>query len=105
VRNRESLTWFGWSPLLNNPRLRSRLHRIRVPTLILRAADDRVITERYTRSYADAIPGSKIEMVPNAGHYVHDEQPEALVRRIALFAAQSRDNGAPEELQAKVSLS
>jgi pimeloyl-ACP methyl ester carboxylesterase len=104
VRNRESLTWFGWSPLLNNPRLRSRLHRIRVPTLILRAANDRVITERYSRSYADAIPGSNIEIVPNAGHYIHDEQPEALAKRIALFVGETRENGSPAAHQAEVSL-
>ena len=103
VRNRESLTWFGWSPLLNNPRLRSRLHRIHVPTLILRAVNDRVVTERYTRSYADAISGSKIELVPDAGHYVHDEQPDALVRRIALFAGASGGNGVLTAHQAEVS--
>jgi pimeloyl-ACP methyl ester carboxylesterase len=85
VRNRESLTWFAWSPLLNNPRLRSRLHRIRVPTLLLRGSNDRVVTERYTKSYADAISGARPEFVQDAGHYVHDERPEELAKRITSF--------------------
>jgi pimeloyl-ACP methyl ester carboxylesterase len=91
VRNRETLTWFAWSPLLNNPRLRARLHRIRVPTLLLRAANDRVVTERYSRSYADAIPGSRLDVIPDAGHYVHDEQPEELAKRITSFVKEQRE--------------
>lgn len=95
VRNRESLTWFGWSPLLNNPSLRSRLHRVRVPTLVLRGTNDRVVTESYSRSYTEAIPNARIEPVADGGHYMHDELPETLATRIALFARQVQ--GQPEK--------
>jgi pimeloyl-ACP methyl ester carboxylesterase len=85
VRNREALTWFAWSPLLHNPRLRSRLHRISVPTLVLRATGDRVVSERYARAYCEAISGASFDVVANAGHYVHDEQPLELASRIRAF--------------------
>jgi pimeloyl-ACP methyl ester carboxylesterase len=94
VRNREALAWFAWSPLLNNPRLHLRLHRIRVPALLLRASRDRVVTERYMRAYAAAIPGSRLELIPDAGHYVHDERPEELSARIASFAGESSTRSA-----------
>ncbi|CAN0470672.1 unnamed protein product [Phaeothamnion confervicola] len=34
-RARESAAWFGWSPYMHDPKLRSRLHRIDRPTLVL----------------------------------------------------------------------
>ena len=33
ARNREALARFGWQPYMHDPKLKSRLHRIRIPTL------------------------------------------------------------------------
>jgi pimeloyl-ACP methyl ester carboxylesterase len=89
VRNRESLAWFCWSPLLNNPALRSRLHRIQVPTLIVRGENDRVVPEAYSRAFAESIPAAQLRNLSNAGHYMHDEVPEILAAEICDFAGRS----------------
>ena len=35
ARNREATARYGWSPYMHDPKLKARLHRIRVPTLFL----------------------------------------------------------------------
>jgi pimeloyl-ACP methyl ester carboxylesterase len=86
LRNRESTVLFGWSPYMYNPKLAGRLHRIRVPTLVLWGAGDRVAPADYGRAYAARIPGARFELIEKAGRFPHVEQPAALARRIAAFA-------------------
>ncbi len=85
ARNREALLLFGWSPTLYNPKLRRRLHRIKVPTLVLWGAQDKVVSPDYGRHYAAAIPGATFEVVEAAGHYGYLEQPEAFGAKIDAF--------------------
>lgn len=85
VRNRESLLLFGWSPILYNPKLLGRLHRIKVPTLVLWGSDDRVVSSDYGRKYAEAIPGARFEEIGQAGHYGYLEQPEAFIGKVQAF--------------------
>jgi pimeloyl-ACP methyl ester carboxylesterase len=83
ARNRESTALFAWNPYMYNPKLKQRLHRIRVPVLFLWGAADRFAPPEYGRSYCAAIPGATFELVPEAGHFPHIEQPQAVARRIA----------------------
>jgi pimeloyl-ACP methyl ester carboxylesterase len=85
ARNREALTLFGWAPTLYNPKLKGRLHRIKVPTLLLWGADDRIVSPDYGRQYAAAIPGARFEMIEGAGHYGYLEQPQAFADKIEAF--------------------
>jgi pimeloyl-ACP methyl ester carboxylesterase len=85
ARNREALSLFGWSPLLHNPKLRHRLYRIGVPTLVLWGADDRVACVDYGRSYCAAIEGAEFALIARAGHLPHVEQPRATVDRLTQF--------------------
>ena len=85
ARNREALTLFGWAPTLYNPKLRGRLHRIKVPTLVLWGADDRIVSAAYGRQYAEAIPDARFESVGDAGHYGYLEQPAAFADKIEAF--------------------
>jgi pimeloyl-ACP methyl ester carboxylesterase len=85
ARNREALTLFGWAPTLYNPKLKGRLHRIKVPTLLLWGADDRIVSPDYGRQYAAAIPGARFEMIEGAGHYGYLEQPQAFADTIEAF--------------------
>ena len=71
------------SPL--NYRLRSRLHRIRVPTLLLWGAGDRILSEPYGRAYCAGIPAARFELIERAGHFPHLEQPELFADRIFAF--------------------
>jgi pimeloyl-ACP methyl ester carboxylesterase len=86
LRNRESTVLFGWSPYMYNPKLAGRLHRIRIPTLVLWGADDKVAPMAYGRAFAERIPGARFEAIEKAGRFPHVEQPEALARRITEFA-------------------
>lgn len=85
ARNRESFLMFGWAPALYNPKLASRLHRIKQPTLVVWGEDDKVVAPDYGRAYAKAIPGSKFASVPQAGHYGYMEQPEAYAKQVFNF--------------------
>lgn len=87
LRNRESTVLFGWSPYMYNPKLLGRLHRIKVPALVLWGASDKITPADYGRAYARAIPGAKFETIERAGRFPHIEQPDEFAKRIAAFAA------------------
>ena len=63
--------------------LSRRLHRIKVRTLILWGASDRLISPVYGAAFAAAIPNSELEIVAEAGHLVTLEKPGRVVDAIA----------------------
>jgi pimeloyl-ACP methyl ester carboxylesterase len=65
-----------------NPKLKSRLHRIRVPALFLWGEDDRFAPPEYGKAYSALIPGARFELVSESGHFPHIEQAERVARRI-----------------------
>jgi pimeloyl-ACP methyl ester carboxylesterase len=85
ARNREATARFGWSPYLHNPKLKGRLHRIRIPTLFLWGAADRILSEHYGRAYCAAVTGAQFELIERAGHFPHVEQPQEFARRTLAF--------------------
>ena len=85
ARARESTGRYAWSPYMHDPKLKQRLHRVRVPTLILWGAADRVAKPDYGRSYAAAIPGAGFQLIEGAGSFPHLEQPEGFAQAIADF--------------------
>ena len=86
VRGREALALFGWKPYMHNPRLKRWLHRIDSPTLLLWGEHDRIVTLAYGEGWRAAIPGARMELIRDAGHFPHWEQPHAFAERIADFA-------------------
>jgi pimeloyl-ACP methyl ester carboxylesterase len=88
AKSREATARYAWSPYLHDPKLKGRLHRIRVPALVLWGAGDRIASPGYGRAFAEAIPGARYQEIPNAGHFPHLEQPDALARQIAAFAGE-----------------
>jgi pimeloyl-ACP methyl ester carboxylesterase len=89
ARNRESLALFGWQPYMHNPKLKSRLHRINVPTLVVWGVDDGIVTTDYGKAYTAEIPGAKFEAIKQAGHYPQIEQPAAFVKLVSSFIAKA----------------
>jgi pimeloyl-ACP methyl ester carboxylesterase len=61
-------------------------HRINVPTLIVWGDKDRLIPPEHAQVWNKLIAGSRVHMVPGAGHLVPDEKPEC-VEAIAGFLA------------------
>ena len=86
ARAREATARFAWNPYFHNPRLKSRLHRIRIPTLFLWGAHDRMLSEPYGRAYCAMIPGARFETIARAGHFPHQEQPKVFAERVLAFA-------------------
>ena len=85
ARNREATARFGWAPFMHDPKLKGRLHRIRVPTLFLWGTADRVVSEEYGRAYCAAIPGARFQRIERAGHFPHVEQPSEFAEKIFAF--------------------
>ncbi len=86
ARSREATALYAWEPYFHDPKLRRRLRRITVPTLLLWGAEDRfVAADYYGAAYRDAIPGARLETVPRAGHFPHLEEPDALAARVRAF--------------------
>jgi pimeloyl-ACP methyl ester carboxylesterase len=85
ARNREALCVYAWHPYMYNPQLPRWLGRIKVPTLLIWGASDRVVTPDYGRAYSGLIPASRFELIEAAGHHPEIEQPEAFAERVSRF--------------------
>ena len=89
LANEVAETLYTWKPYMHNPALRRRLHRVRVPTLMLWGASDGVVAPSYGEAFAGAIPGARFETVAEAGHLPHIERPAETADAIVRFLQQS----------------
>jgi pimeloyl-ACP methyl ester carboxylesterase len=71
---------------MHDPKLRGRLHRVRIPTLLLWGSDDRLAPPDYGRNFANVIAGAQFVEVADAGHFPHIEKPAEAARRVVEFA-------------------
>ncbi len=85
ARSREALARYGWQPYMHDPKLKSRLHRIRVPALVLWGEADRIVSPDYGRAYAAALPSARFELLPRAGHFPHLEAPDQFAASVLAF--------------------
>jgi pimeloyl-ACP methyl ester carboxylesterase len=90
ARNRESYARFCWQPYMYNPKLKGRLHRIDVPTMVVWGDKDGIITPDYGKAFAAEIPGAQFEVIKDAGHFPHLEQPEAFMKLVDKFAGAAK---------------
>jgi pimeloyl-ACP methyl ester carboxylesterase len=58
---------------------------ISVPTLILWGDDDQILPRLIGERLKAAIPGSRLELIPAAGHIPQEEQPDAVIAHIRAF--------------------
>lgn len=65
----------------------NRLHEITAPTLIICGADDQLTPVKYSTYLHQHIPGSQLEVIEQAGHYVMREQTEVANRAIEMWLA------------------
>jgi len=68
---------------------RGALKRIDAPVLVVHGASD-LQPERASRAYVDAIPGARVAVLPNAGHFPFAEQPEAFSAAVGRFLGELR---------------
>ncbi|MBV8516622.1 MAG: alpha/beta fold hydrolase [Acidobacteria bacterium] len=62
------------------------LHAIRCPTLVIAAERDALKPVHYSEIIASRIPNARLAIVPNAGHAVVIERPDAISALIEPFA-------------------
>jgi pimeloyl-ACP methyl ester carboxylesterase len=89
ARSREATGRYAWSPYMHNPKLKARLHRIRVPALVLWGEADRIVSPEYGRAYAAALPDARFAAIESAGHFPHLEQPNAVAHHILDFVSET----------------
>ena len=70
--------------------LRDQIGRIDKPTLIIAGADDETTPPAMAELLASRIKSSRLEMVPDAGHYVTSEQPAAVNAALDKFLSELR---------------
>jgi 3-oxoadipate enol-lactonase len=64
---------------------RSDLANIKVPTLVVVGADDRLTPPDVARELASEIRGAELAVIPDAGHLANIEQPEAFNAAVLQF--------------------
>jgi len=62
--------------------LRDRLPSIEAPTFVVSGAEDPATPPEHGRLIADAIPGARFEVVPDAAHIANVERPEKITQLI-----------------------
>ncbi|WP_328540233.1 alpha/beta fold hydrolase [Streptomyces sp. NBC_00344] len=84
--NVASLRAVAGDPYMHDPDLLRRLPRIELPVLLVWGESDRIVTPAYGRAYADAFRDARFEIVAEAGHLPHLEQPDAVFALIGTYA-------------------
>jgi pimeloyl-ACP methyl ester carboxylesterase len=63
----------------------ARIKSVAAPTLIVWGREDQVVDVRNAARFHSDIPGSQVVVINDAGHMVHQEQPDAVNHAIASF--------------------
>ncbi|MGO1975448.1 MAG: alpha/beta fold hydrolase [Propionibacteriaceae bacterium] len=70
-----------------NVDLRPLLHTITCPTLFIQGDKDVGVRPKFTRAAAAQVPGARLEMISDAGHWVNRQDPEQVNRLVRDFLA------------------
>ena len=62
-----------------------RAHRIAAPTLILWGKADGIIAPAYAQEFARRISSARVELIDQAGHLPHLEQPQTVMKTVRAF--------------------
>lgn len=84
--NQQALRVYGGQPFMHDPGLRDRLPALRLPTLVLWGASDRIVTPAYGRQFAELIPRAQFVVLPQAGHFPQIEQLDEVLAHLRNFA-------------------
>ena len=60
---------------------------IAIPVLVICGDDDKMTPPDFSRFLADRIPGARLSLIENAGHFVMLENPEAVNQAVSDFSA------------------
>jgi pimeloyl-ACP methyl ester carboxylesterase len=69
-------------------RIERKLPHMRVPTLIVRGSEDRVVPQRWVEELAALLPNGRIAIIPDAPHAINYDAPAQLAQIILPFLAE-----------------
>lgn len=78
----------AWTPRYNLA-LERRLNRVTAPALVLRAEDDRLISDEIAVKYRRALPNARDLIIPGTGHALIHEQPKLVAEAITRFISEN----------------
>jgi pimeloyl-ACP methyl ester carboxylesterase len=64
-----------------------RYPEVTVPTLVLWGENDRWLSPDVGRQLAETIPGARLQLIPDAGHFAPEDQPGAVAAHLSSFFA------------------
>jgi pimeloyl-ACP methyl ester carboxylesterase len=76
MKGREAAARVLWNPHVRYRKLRSRLDRIKTPTLVVWGAQDRLFPPAYGEAWAKGLPNARLVTIDRCGHLPHVEAPE-----------------------------
>jgi len=65
--------------------LDQKLAALHVPTLVIWARQDKLLTLAYGRRLAAAIPGARLVVIDRSGHELPTEQPQQFLAAVQAF--------------------
>jgi pimeloyl-ACP methyl ester carboxylesterase len=85
MKGREAAARVLWNPHVRYRKLRSRLDRIKAPTLVLWGAEDRLFPFPYGEAWAKGIPVARLVTLDRCGHLPHLEAPDRFADAVLDF--------------------
>ena len=85
MKGREAAARILWNPHVRYRKLKSRLDRIKNPTLVLWGADDKLLPLAYGQAYQKGIPGARLVVIDKCGHLPHVEAPDRFADAVLDF--------------------
>lgn len=83
--NQSTLRIYAGEPFMHDPSLHARLSRMPVPSLVIWGESDGIVDIAYGQRFAAAMPNSRFNIVPQAGHFPQIEQLDKVVEWIEDF--------------------
>jgi pimeloyl-ACP methyl ester carboxylesterase len=87
--NAATLEVYAREPYMHDPKLRRRLALVPTPAAVIWGESDQIAPEPYGRAYAASFPNARFEVIPQAGHLPHLEQPKQVLEAIHHFATET----------------
>jgi pimeloyl-ACP methyl ester carboxylesterase len=84
-RNLSMTARLGWRPFMHDPALAGILNGIAIPVQIVCGANDEVLPPNYAEQYHALIPGSRLSIINECGHFPHVAKPKELLQSVREF--------------------
>ncbi|MGE0820502.1 MAG: alpha/beta fold hydrolase [Candidatus Binatia bacterium] len=85
IQNLENTVRYCWKPYMYERSLPHLLPRLHIPTLVVWGQEDQIVPLECGERYRQAIPGARLEVLPQCGHSPHLEKPEQFVGLVRNF--------------------